>query len=363
MNKLALPFFLLLVMLHTANCQSLNVSQRKLLDSLTADIEKNVYTGIHSILISKGGELVYEHYFNGWKRDSLHDSRSSFKSITSLLTGIAIDKGFIKNIHQKVYSFFPEYAPFSNYDDRKKRMTIKNLLEMKSGFDCEEFNGEKDCEELMVITKDWLRFSLDLPMKNAPGRVWAYTSCNPMVIGGIISHTAKMSIMDFAKEYLFDPMGITDYRWTVDSSGHATPAGSFYIRPIDMMKFGELVRQNGSWHGRQIVSASWLRESTSTLTPIPDFSFVKFSRSEIAIPRPTYYGYYWYTEIIKTKSFQEDVLFASGNGGQYIMIIKSLDLVIVFTQGNYNSSKAKRAFDILAKYILPIYTKEKQIDI
>lgn len=360
MNKSALLFFPLLVMHHTISCQSLNMKQRSLLDSMTAAIEKNDYTNIHSILISKGGKLVYEHYFNGWKRDSLHDSRSSFKSITSLLTGIAIDKGFIKDITQKVYSFFPEYAPFSNYDDRKRRMTIKNLLEMKSGFDCEEFNGEKDCENVMATTKDWLRFSLDLPMKNTPGTVWAYTSSNPIIIGGIISHTAKMSITDFAKKYLFDPMGISDYRWTVDASGHATTAGSFYIRPIDMMKFGELVRQNGMWHGRQIVSESWLKESTRTSIPIPDFSFVKFSESEMAIPQPVYYGYYWYRETIKTKSYQEDVLFASGNGGQYIMIIENLDLVVVFTQGNYNSSKAKRAFDILSKYILPVYTGAKK---
>ena len=70
-------------------------------------------------------------------------------------------------------------------------------------------------------------------MKNSPGTVWAYTSCNPMIIGGIISHVAKMSIMEFAKKYLFDPMGITDYRWTVDPGGHATTAGRFiYGRSI-----------------------------------------------------------------------------------------------------------------------------------
>jgi len=361
MNKSFFFFFSLLAMCHTVNSQSLNKAGQRLLDSMTVAVDKNVYTNIHSILISKGGKLVYEHYFNGWERDSLHDARSSFKSVTSLLTGIAIDKAFISNVHQKVYSFFPDYVSFSNFDNRKKEMTIKNLLEMKSGFDCEEFNGGKDCEDEMTKTNDWLKFSLDLPMKHSPGTVWAYTSCNPMIIGGIISHTAKMSIMDFAKKYLFEPMGIHNYRWTVDPSGHGTTAGSFYIRPVDMLKLGELVRQNGKYHGRQIVSASWLKESTQPITPIPDFSFVKLSGSTKAVPQPTYYGYYWYTETVKTKTYQENVLFASGNGGQYIMIIKNLDLVIVFTQGNYNSSRAKRAFDILAKYILPVYAGSKQL--
>jgi CubicO group peptidase (beta-lactamase class C family) len=356
MSKSILLLFTLLVFAHNrVICQPAKANQMRLLDSMTTAVESNAYTDINSILIFHGEKLLYEHYFNGWTADSLHDVRSSFKSVTSLLMGIAIDKGFIKDVNQKVYSFFPEFAALANAEHLKKEMTIKNLLEMESGFDCEEFNDEKDCEATMVTTKDWVKFSLNLPMKNKPGTVWAYTSCNPMIVGGIISHVAKMSIMDFAKKYLFEPMGITEYRWTVDSMGQATTAGSFFIKSTDMMKFGELVLQNGIWHGKRIVSEKWVKESTHAKIPIPNFSFVKFSRSKIAIPQPTYYGYYWYNEVLRTKSYDQNVLFASGNGGQYIMIIPDLDLVIVFTQGNYGSWKAKRAFDILAKYILPMY--------
>jgi len=343
---------------YTGSCQSLNNTQRGLLDSLTAAVNTNRYTGINSILISRGGKLLYEQYFNGWTRDSLHDSRSSFKSITSLLMGIAIDKGFIKDADQKVYSFFPDYAPFAHDGPLKRSMTIKDLLNMESGFDCEEFEGSMDCETQMASTKDWLRFSLDLPMKDTPGKVWAYTSCDPMIIGGIVSNASKMSIMDFARRYLFKPLGITNYRWTVDPSGHGMTAGSFYIRPTDMVKIGDLVRQKGFWKGKQIVSESWLAASTRTPIPIPDYSFVKYSRSSVAIPQQTHYGYYWYTESIRTKTYKEDVLFASGNGGQYIMIIKRLDLVVVFTQGNYDSWKAKKAFDLLTRFILPLYAPQ-----
>ena len=322
---------------------------------MTTAVEQNVYTGINSILIFHAKKLLYEHYFNGFTKDSLHDVRSSFKSVTSLLTGIAIDIGFIKDLNQKVYGFFPEFTTIANYDDWKKVMTIKNLLEMESGFDCEEFNDGKDCEAEMVNTKDWVKFSLDLPMKGPPGMVWAYTSCNPIIIGGILSHVAKMSIMEFAKKYLFDPMGITDYRWTIDSVGQATTAGSFFMKPEDMIKLGELVLQNGVWNGKRIVSEKWLKESTGAKIPIPDFSFVKFSRSAIAIPQPAYYGYYWYNELLKTKRYEENIVFSSGNGGQYIMIMPDLELVVVFTQSNFGSWKAKRAFDILAKYIIPMY--------
>lgn len=344
-----------LVMTYCAAGQSLSDKQYKFLDSLKILASSNNYPNIHSILISKDGKLIYEQYFNGWNKDSLQDSRSAFKSITSLLAGIAVDQGLIRDVNQKVYSFFPEYKNFSGNNAWKKDMTIEHLLRMESGFDCEEFNDGKDCETDMMASKDWVRFSLDLPMKNKPGTVWAYTSSDPMILSGIISRVAKMSIMDFAKKYLFDPMGIKHYRWTVDPSGHGMTAGSFYILPSDMMKIGQMILQKGMWNGRRIVSAAWLEKSTSTPVPIPDFSFVKFSRSAVAIPRPTYYGYYWYKEEIRTKTFRENVLFASGNGGQYIMIIERLGIVVVFTQGNYNSWKAKKAFDLLARSILPAF--------
>lgn len=323
-------------------------AQDKISDSLSQ------YPGIHSLLISKGNKLVYEHYFNNFTQDSLHDSRSSFKSITSLLIGIAIDKGLIKDINQKVSDFFPENLSFKN-DPNKKSMTIKNLLEMKSGFDCEEFNGTKDCEEEMSNSKDWVQFSLDIKMKNKPGEQWAYTSVNPMILSGIIKKATGISVMDFAKKYLFDPLGISKYKWTVDPSGNGMTAGSFYILPRDMMKIGQLVLNRGNWKGKQIISKKWIDQSTQCDIPIPDFSFMKSGKSKIGSPQQTYYGFYWYKELLKTSTVNEELLFASGNGGQYIFIIKDLNLTVVFTQGNYGSFKAKQAFEILAKYLIPAY--------
>ena len=162
-----------------------------------------------------------------------------------------------------------------------------------------------------------------------------------------------MPVMNFAAKYLFEPLGITEYRWTTDPSGHGMTAGSFYMRPADMMKIGQLILQKGMWQGQRIVSAGWLERSTHTPIQIPDFSFMKFSGSTVAIAQPAYYGYYWYKEEIRTKGFRETVLFASGNGGQYLMVIERLGAVIVFTQGNYRSSKAKKAFDLVARFILP----------
>ncbi|WP_127124403.1 serine hydrolase domain-containing protein [Pseudoflavitalea rhizosphaerae] len=201
-------FIFILVFLpaiYHANCQPIKKNEASLPDSLTTAVTGNYYTNFHSILISKNGKLFYENYFNGWSKDSLQDSRSAFKSITSILTGIAIDKGLIEDVNQKVYSFFPEFTDFSGNNAWKKEMTIENLLRMESGFDCEEFNDGKDCETEMMNSKDWVSFSLGLPMKHKPGSVWAYTSCDPMILSGIISRVAKMSLMEFVKK-AFDLM-------------------------------------------------------------------------------------------------------------------------------------------------------------
>ncbi|KQB39833.1 serine hydrolase domain-containing protein [Flavobacterium aquidurense] len=351
MKDFLFVYILLVLNIFTITGQVHQTQYRSALDQMTDSILSNHYPKIHSVLIAKNNQLIYEHYFNGYTKDSLNDSRSSFKSITSLLVGIAIDKGFIKDINQKVYEFFPEY-PSLKTDPLKKLLTIKNLLEMKSGFDCEEFNDTKDCEDNMSQSKNWVEYSLNLPMKNKPGEVWAYTSVNPMILSGIIKKATNMSVKDFAKKYLFDPLNISSYKWTVDPSGNAMTAGSFYMLPIDMLKISQLVKDKGVYNHKQIISKKWIAQSTVCNIMIPDFSFMKSSRSKIGFPQPAYYGYYWYRETIKTNNIEENLLFASGNGGQYIFIIERLNLTVVFTQGNYGSFKAKQAFEILAKYIL-----------
>jgi len=351
MKKIHLAYLIILLNIFSISAQNQKTKYFAHLDQMTDSIVNNHYARIHSVLIAKDNQLIYEKYFNGYTKDSLHDTRSSFKSITSLLVGIAVDKGFIKDINQKVYEFFPEY-PSLKTDPLKKLLTIKNLLEMKSGFDCEEFNDTKDCEDSMSLSKNWVAYSLKLPMKNKPGEIWSYTSIDPMILSGVLKKATKMSVKDFAKKYLFDPLDISSYKWTLDPSGNAMTAGSFYIKPFDMLKIGELVKNKGVYNQKQIISKKWIAESTVCDIPIPDFSFMKSSRSKFGIPQPAYYGYYWYRETIKTNNIQENVLFASGNGGQYIFIIQRLNLTVVFTQGNYGSFKAKQAFEILAKFIL-----------
>ncbi len=312
------------------------------------------YPNLEALTLSQG--ILHSHaYFNGFGKDSLHDMRSAFKSVTALLIGIAIDKGFIQSVDQKVYAFFPEYRPYANWTGLKDSMSIEHLLTMKSGFDCGEWDGTKDCEDQMSTTGDWIRFCLDLPLKNKPGSRWDYTSINSMLLGGVLAHATRMSVSAFADKYLFQPLGITCYRWTKDPSGHEMTAGSFYLSPREMNKIGQLVLQEGVYQNTRIVSQQWIRAMTRPRTRIENFSNVQICRNKIAIPQPTWYGYTWYSEQIKTPQFTYNVVFASGNGGQYIMVVKQLDLVVTFSGNSYRSWKSKLPFDAMIRYILPYF--------
>ncbi len=326
-----------------------------LLDSIDISAQNGTYPNLDAIVVSQHSKIVFQNYYNTQKKDSLHDTRSAFKSITGILIGIAIDKGFIKNVQQKVYNFFPNYQRPAIWDKRKDSLTIEHLLTMKSGFNCEEWNGDKDCEDEMETTNDWIKFCLDLDFKNSPGSKWDYTSINAMILGGIIANSSRMSVSEFAEKYLFAPLKIAKYRWTKDALGHETTAGSFYMLPTDMLKIGELVLNNGIYKGKRIVSAEWIGHMTQRVTLIEAFSNVSISKNKKAVPQPTYYGYMWYNERVKTEKLDYNLIFASGNGGQYIIVVKELDLVAAFTGNSYNSSRSKLPFDVMIKYVLPAF--------
>jgi CubicO group peptidase (beta-lactamase class C family) len=328
------------------------------MDALKNAISSGAYPNIDGIIVQASSSIVFEEYFNDYDRNSLHDTRSAFKSITSLLVGIAIDKGLIK-LDDRISRYFPESKNQDTTNLYRELITLKDLLEMKAGFNCEEFYGiGPNCEDQMDAQDDWVEYALNVSMKNKPGINWSYNSIEPMLVGAIISSTTGLSIMDFAKENLFKPLGISDYQWTVSPKGQGMTAGSFFMKPIDMLKIGRLVKQNGSWKGKQIVSKKWLQQSTDCNIDI-NFSFTRYSRMHHAKYRSANYGFYWYKEQIETGEINTEVLFASGNGGQYIMLLDEYDAIVVFTGSNFNNWRSKLPFEILLKHLIPMLESKK----
>ena len=319
----------------------------KPIGNMLAAIGNGEFTKLDSVLIARNGKIVLESYFNGYDRDTKHDTRSSFKSVTSALTGIAIDKGLIPDINQAISSYFPDYWPDIRNDiEQKHHISLNHLLTMTAGFDAEEnFGIGPFREDDMFRSSDWVRFSLDLPMAHEPGTRFSYNSSTTFLLGEVVARAAGESLPEFAKKHLFEPLDIATYCWTLTPKGCAVAQGSFFIRPLDMLKIGQLFLDQGMWKGRRVISAQWVEESTKHLVDILD-------ENKESQPHRDGYGYQWWTRHAGNSNF--DNYFASGNGGQRIHVFPHVKMVVVFTGSHYNQAIGHRQLtELLDRYILP----------
>lgn len=302
--------------------------------NVTDLVAREHYKRIDGMLIARNDKLVYENYFHGHSADVLHNIYSAGKSITAILVGIAIDKGIIAGVHTPVVELLPEYAGFKNPDPRKKLITVEDLLNMSSGLACDDWY--QGTESAMQRSHDWVKFTLDLPMVANPGEQGSYCTGCAVALGRIIENQSGLTLQEFANRYLFTSLGITTYQWHIMPDGKASGGGLFFLRPRDMMKIGLLMLNGGMYHGEQVVSAAWAEQCTKSMLKLPG----QFDG----------YGYLWWKQKF---SGGVESYFASGNGGQYIFVIPSKELVIVFTGGNKNTSIGLQAFEIVDKFILP----------
>jgi len=323
----------------TASLNDVGLNADSLVDVVGLVID-GTYQNVHSILIAKEGKLVFEHYFNGYSwdfygedfkgelvafgPDTLHNQASVTKSFTSTLVGIAIDNGFISGVDDKLFDYFPEYAHLA--DDRKSSITIENLLTMTTGL---EWNGldvpidtrnpTNDVLQLFFVD-DPLAFILSKPMVADPGTDWYYNGGATVLLGEILNRASGLRLDEFAELYLFAPLEITEYEWFFIQPDLVYAAGNLRMRPRDMAKLGQLYLNNGEWQGERIVSEQWIHESVAW------HSNPLWSDG---------YGYQWWIERFRTDSRSFNSFYASGWGGQRILVIPELEMVIVLTGGNY----------------------------
>lgn len=300
------------------------------------------YPDVHSILVYRHGALVIEEYFYGYDRQRPHQMRSATKSIVSALAGIAIDHGAVASDTARVTPLLP-YSSYANPDPRKNDLTIRDLLTMRSGFECDDWNAQSPGNESRVYqSDDWVKFVLDLPMTTSPGTKGSYCSGNVAVVGRLVERGTGKSLPTVAREWLFAPLGIraADVRWNyaLDASNAATFA-QLYLRPRDMLKIGILFQQGGRWAGRQVISSEWVTRSTAKWSTVGDQA----------------YGYFWWHQYVNATTpggtERVDMVVATGNGGQKILMVPSLDMIVVLTGGNYNTSSPSNA--IMARELLP----------
>ncbi len=245
--------------------------------------------------------MVFEQYFYQYTKDSVQELRSATKSFFAALTGIAIDKGFIKSRHEPVLTYFPEYT-LKNMTDAKKRITVENLLTQQTGLDCDISNGKSAGNEIkMDYSDDWVKFTLDLPMIDTPGGNGRYCSGNPVTLGRIVEKTTKMPLLTFAENNLFKPLGLTKYQWYFKPDrSNAENYCQVYLTPREMSKFGLLYLNNGVWKGKQIISSDFVNQS-----------FEKHS-----VIQGVDYGYLWWLKYLDADGVRYYTKAAQGNGAK-----------------------------------------------
>ncbi len=317
---------------------------------------------IHSILVIKNGKLVFEKYYagrkfnlgqytggTGYDLNDLHVLCSTTKSFTSALFGIAMDQGFIQSVEQKVFDFFPEHADLLLQAPSKSKMTIKHLLTMTSGLTYDDeslpYTDARNDMHRFYVSRDPIRFLLALPLFAEPGTVFDYANCNTNILGEIIARTVAERLDVFAKENLFDKLGIQQHQWQVVKNNVILCSGDLHLRPRDMAKFGLLFLNRGKWQGASIISSEWCDRATAAYLN-PNHYNSQFRAADG-------YGFQWWQKNYFYQAKTWHSYFTWGWGGQMIIVLPALNLVVVTTAGNWYDPEPISPFTIVADYIIP----------
>jgi CubicO group peptidase (beta-lactamase class C family) len=291
---------------------------------------------IHSLLIFKDNKLVLEEYFYNYSEIKPHRVHSVTKSFTSALTGIAVDRKFIPDINEYVWKYFTDWDK-SKWVSEKYDIRIDHLLSMSAGLDWKGLTLNESNDDIdMYKTDDCFGYILNKNQKFSPGTKFAYNNGLSLMLGHIIEKASGLSIDSFSREFLFKDLNITNYVWDVDDNGITQMAGGLKLMPRDMLKFGLLYLNEGTWHGKQIISKDWIKNSTLQKISVNDRG----------------YAYHWWTKDYSVNGTLFKTYFALGHGEQAIITVPNSKLVFVMTAGNYMQVE-HRPFEIMAQYILP----------
>lgn len=297
---------------------------------------------LYGLLVVKDGFLVAEDYFNGGSVDQKALLQSAAKSITSALVGVALDQGCLSSVDQKMMDFFPDYAD-QIVDSRKREITLKDMLQMRAGYPPEE-SDEALWEA--VWSGDYVHLVADFPLSSDPGEAFQYSNLTTHWLGIIVARACDTDLKTFGQEHLFGPMGGQIGDWRADLDGYNWAAGEIHVSARDAAKFGMLFLNDGQFEGNQLLPASWVRDSLQTYS---DDAY-----ANIGDFRDIGYGYQWWSAEVG----DHDVNFAWGHGGQLIVLVDDLNMVVVVTAdpmyevyGSESWQHEKASFELVGGFI------------
>lgn len=313
-------------------------------DALEAALSAGRYGEITSVVVGRPDRMLYEHY-RDQRPEVLRNTRSATKSVASMLTGIALERGLLGSVEDLVLPRFPDVSVEPHTG--KELMTIEDLLTMSSCLECDDWNGfSAGHEERMYLREDWVRFALELPVRgfapwntkpeNSPyGRAFSYCTAGVVLLGALLERAVGEPLADFAMRELLAPIGVDQAEWPVAPPGHTSTAGGLLLTSRSLLALGTLYLDHGAYDGRQVVPEAWVREST---------------RPHVRIDERTEYGYLWWLrKIAGVRS-----VYMTGMGGNRVHVFPDLDAVAVVTSANFGRRDAHAVTDaLLEEHLIP----------
>jgi CubicO group peptidase (beta-lactamase class C family) len=320
--------------------------------------EAGTLPNLHAVVAARGGRIFFERYLAGpdaqrarplgvlrFAPETLHDLRSVSKSIVGLLYGIALAEQQVAPPEASLYAQFPEYRDLEA-DPARRRLTVSHALTMSLGTEWDElslpYSDPRNSEIAMDMAADRYRYILERPVTGPPGEHWTYNGGATALLARMIVKGTGKPLHDFAREALFDPLGIGSTEWECGQDGEALAASGLRMTPRDLARIGTTVLAGGCRQQRRIVPADWLAASHSPALTLPD---------------GRRYGYHWYLGAVPRAGAADGVVWeetvsAIGNGGQRLFLLPRLDLVVVVTAGNYDATDQWRPPTIVLRDVL-----------
>ncbi len=315
-----------------------------ILETLIGKIQETPPPDFRALVVARDGKLVVEEYFHSFTSTDVHDVRSAGKSVTSLLTGIAVDQGKL-SVSDRVVDVLSDVptgdAPKGDAPT-KRDITVEHLLTMSSGLASDDDDDDSPgTEGRMDESDDFTRFALQLPMAFTPGERYAYSSAVAFLMGVVVERVMGMTLEEHARRHLFGPLGICELRWRTSPQGHTTGMGNLFLRAVDFAKLGQLMLDHGRWGDRVVLSPEWVEHSLQKAHDIDEVD-----------PFANGYGYMWFLVQDPTAERVKEYYFASGNGGNKLFVVPQERLVVATMSAAYGQGYGHpRSHNILA-YLL-----------
>jgi CubicO group peptidase (beta-lactamase class C family) len=300
---------------------------------------------IDGLLVIRNGFIVAEQYYHGFDANTPHNIMSVSKSFLSAITGIALSKGIIQDLDEKILDYFPEYIT-PQMDLRKYDITIRHLLTMRMGIQGEADN-HYDVFFSLYQSDNWVKSTLEMPLISNPGEKMSYNTFETHLLSVILTKALGYSLLDFATEYLFDPMKIDIDAWEQDPQGYYFGGTSMFFTPREMAMLGYLYLNQGRLDSVQVIPRDWVE---LTLSPSTNFNHP----NEWGAYKNYNYAYLWWLGQIN----QTDLFMGYGYGGQFVVVFPDLNLIVVTTAKNQvdddtSTIQEWALFDIISTSILP----------